>query len=174
MADSYHLRLVGNSYNGVTMGTSSIFDTPGNNISSSDVPSLTASSNSPNASGRLGDSYPGEQHGHSITLNGTDQYLDMTPFMSKLNLQQGTISLWVKPAALNLNAPLFCAANQYLSIEDNGTFQISETGSIFAFELENGKPKIGGVLSAGAVVVGQWNHVVWNIWYNANHLDKWS
>ena len=65
-----------------------------------------------------------------------------------------------KTTALQLNAPLFCAANQYLSIEDNGTFQISETGSIFAFELENGKPKIGGVLSAGAVVVGQWNHVV--------------
>ena len=95
------LDLSGNSYNGVTMGTSSILDTPGNNISSSDVPSLTASSNSPNASGRLGDSYPGEQHGHSITLNGTDQYLDMTPFMSKLNLQQGTISLWVKPQHSN-------------------------------------------------------------------------
>ena len=60
------------------MGTSSILDTPGNNISSSDVPSLTASSNSPNASGRLGDSYPGATWAFDH-LNGTDQYLDMTP-----------------------------------------------------------------------------------------------
>ena len=93
------------------MGTNSILDKPGNNISSSDVPSLTASPNSPNASGRLGDSYLGEQHGHSIILNGTDQYLDITPFMSELSLQEGTISLWVKPAVPQLHAPLFCAAN---------------------------------------------------------------
>ena len=157
------LDLSGNKFNGVIMGSNSILESPNSNISSSDVPILVSTANSPNGSNRLGDSFLNELNGHSIKLNGVDQYLDISTFAPNFNFEQGTISLWIKSAALQANAPILSVANPYLAItsgEANSTFQISEPGTIFSLELLNGKPKIAGYLGSQQLTVGKWVHLV--------------
>ena len=76
------------------MGSDSFPEGPELTISSSNVPADSAVLNSPNGSGRLGDSYPGEDHGLSLSLNGVNQYLDLLPHASEFPLIEGTISMW--------------------------------------------------------------------------------
>jgi len=178
------LDLSGNKYHAVPMGPGSYLVSPGTGPSSSNVPADPAVPNSPNGSGRLGDSFQGEDHGHSISLNGTDQYLDLFPHSSEFPLTEGTISLWIKPSAPQDLAPLFTMATPYRAVlpdENASDYEISETGNIFSFELVNGWPKLSGsraYLSNEKVPVNEWSHLVGafnesgvSIWLNGTLLN---
>ena len=68
--------------------------TPGSGPSSDDVPEEIAAGE--NGSGRLGDTYEGEEHGHSVLFNGVDNYLGLSSHQQQFALPEGSISLWVK------------------------------------------------------------------------------
>ena len=156
------LDLSGNRYNAVPRGTNAFLTAPGENISSSEVPASTAVVNSPNGSGRLGDSYPGESHGLSLSMNGSDQYLDLSCHASEFALSEGSISLWVKPNSTQKVAPLFSVANPFVAVLEDAntsTHIISEPGEMFSFDLENGRPKAGLVRSNTTVVNNVWTHL---------------
>ena len=178
------LDLSKNKYHGVLMGAGAYLETPGTGSSSTDVPSGAAVVNSPNGSGKLGDSYSGEEHGLSLSLNGSDQYFDMLPHASQLSLPVGTISIWVRPNALPSTAPLFTMATPYIAAlkDDNSTiYEISESGSIFSFELTNGWPMLAGrraFQSRDKLSKDEWTHLVGSfdgadvvIWKNGEKVE---
>ena len=127
------LDISGNKFHAVPVGTGAIMTAPSSQISSSDVPSDTIFAGSPNGSGRLGDSYLNENNGHSVSLNGTDQYIDLLAHASEFPLSEGTISLWVYANSFPTQAPLFTLATPYVGAlpDVNATsYEISEQGNL--------------------------------------------
>ena len=62
-----------------------------------DVPTEIPFLNSTYGSGVLGDSFPDEDNGKSLSLDGISQYVDLDNHVEKFGLVEGTISVWVKP-----------------------------------------------------------------------------
>ena len=96
--------------------------------------------------------------------------------------------MWIKPSTQQDVAPLLTMAIPYsaaLKEEENATeYEISETGSIFSFELTNGWPKMAGsraYLSNDKVNTGEWSHLVGifsdsgnQLWLNGRRLSVQS
>ena len=116
---------------------------------------------------RLGDSYPDEDHGRSISLDGLDDYFDLSPHILDFGIPRGTISMWVK-TTMSYTSPLFWVSSpldvvEVPLLESNGSQIITTPGNFFAMELVNGLPRIAGVSAyeqTSKINDGLWHHVV--------------
>ena len=88
LAGRSYLDISGNKFHISPMSDNLIPVTPGSDGSSLDVPQdasfLPEAKTSADNQGRLGDTFLQENHGHSLSLNGLDDYLDWPIKMSFL------------------------------------------------------------------------------------------
>ena len=132
---------------------------PGTNLSSNDTPSEP----NPSGSGKLGDSFAGEENGHSINFEDAQDelYLSLRHHKSAFSsIAEGTITLWVKTTQPNV--PLFSMSVPYVAApveENSSTFEVVSPGSRFAIELVDGKPQFFGFRANQEINDGEWHHL---------------
>ena len=87
---------------------------------------------------------------------------DLKHHMEAFDLAEGTISVWLKPDLQN-TAPIFSLGIDYDTIDNNGTAELSGTGSIFSLEITStGRPMLAGFQTTGndKIKFNEWNHLV--------------
>jgi hypothetical protein len=186
LAGRTYLDLSGNKFHLVPMGSDFTPITPGSGPSSDDVPEEIAAGE--NGSGRLGDTYEGEEHGHSVLFNGVDNYLGLSSHQQQFALPEGSISLWVKvDTSQTETVPLLWLSSPFeINVVEDTENNVSETtilpGRFFAFELESGWPRIAGKTAfrlTDRINDGEWHHLVGtfpdgNIWIDGSPVETQS
>ncbi|MDA7790543.1 hypothetical protein N8988_00625 [Opitutales bacterium] len=178
LAGRSYLDISGNKFHMSPMSDNLIPVAPGTDGSSLDVPQdasfLPEAKTSADNQGRLGDTFLQENHGHSLSLNGLDDYLDLSAHKDEFSLSQGTISVWVKvPQQFNENLPILWISKPFSFTDINITDPVSgnstierqfDPGQYFSMDIQNGWPRIGGFIAEGLQnkvnLSGEWRHVV--------------
>jgi hypothetical protein len=161
------LDISGNKYHATPLGENSFLTRPAEgtdaNMSGGDVPTDIIFPESKYGTGRLGDSFPGENHGKSLKLDdGKKQRLDLKMHKGEFGLAEGTISVWLKPNSITV-APIFSLGYPYTTIDNNGTQELISPGNVFSLELRDGYPHIAGFRTIDAeykVLENEWTHLV--------------
>jgi len=180
LAGRTYLDLSGNKFHLSPMSENLVPVTPGQFGSSPDVPSdfsllpeAQAASTPEGRIGKLGDTFIQENSGHSLGLNGSTDYLDLSSHKDEFALEQGTISLWVKtPQFYNENLPLLWLSKPFSFTDVNVTDQVSgnstiirefDPGQYFSLDILNGWPRIAGYQVLGSAnkinLSGEWKHL---------------
>ena len=180
LAGRTYLDLSGNKFHLSPMSENLVPVTPGQFGSSPDVPSdfsllpeAQAASTPEGRIGKLGDTFIQENSGHSLGLNGSTDYLDLSSHKDEFALDQGTISLWVKtPQFYNENLPLLWLSKPFSFTDVNVTDPVSgnstivrefDPGQYFALDILNGWPRIAGYQVLGSAnkinLTGEWKHL---------------
>ena len=169
------LDISGNKFHATPIG--GFLTAPDVNMSSSDVPEdITAYSF---GSGTLGDSFDGEDNGKSLSLSGSEQFLDLENHLgNNFGLTEGTISVWVKQNVQSSSptAPIFSMVRPYKTVDNNGTNELSESEKIFSLELQRGSPRLAGFSANQSLRDGEWSHLVATFpfvqfWINGQEVD---
>jgi hypothetical protein len=177
------LDLSGNKYHAVPVGRGFIPVSP---EAVADVPEEFSYPNTPVIGTQimsLGDSFPGEDHGRSLSFDGVDDHLDLSSHLLDFGLPEGTICMWVKTTT-SQTAPLLWISSPLeitsFEIPDQNTSETLITpGNFFAFEIANGMPRLGGITAFdqnNKVNDDDWHHVAasfpsGNIWVDGARVD---
>ena len=109
----------------------------------------------------LGDSFPGENHGRSISWeNGQEHHIDIsTHRLEFASLSMGTLAFWVRTDSVTDDVPIFCASDK----DDNKSFfriKIRQ-GLILQAEVYNDEDEVSKFYTTGTVKQNQWTHVAY-------------
>lgn len=116
----------------------------------------------------LGAASGGGYQPRAVTFDGVNDYLEKTGAYTSESAtkQKGIISVWVKPSSLDSDRLIGSSGsgNDY-------TFIILNTDGTIFFQNYNRPSPVGASLqsSPGAVVAGQWNHIL--IWFDPTVAD---
>ncbi|MDG1138612.1 MAG: DUF5011 domain-containing protein [Opitutales bacterium] len=171
LAGRSFLDISGNKYHASGVGPDFLFVTPGtgniNGGSSTEVPGDGPLSDYP---GRLGDSFPGEGHGHSIFWDDNDSYLDLSTHAREFaGYTQGSISFWVRSAGRDESGEADLTVFSATNTDDNATYlkvMIRDNGYP-QFEVFNNGQEVSKFYALEKVTHGlaaptaeDWHHVV--------------
>ncbi|MDA8805939.1 InlB B-repeat-containing protein [Opitutales bacterium] len=164
-----YLDISGNKYHATPMGSADFLPVSPETVNAGDdkVPEFTPYPNSPNGTGRLGDSFAGELNGLSLNFDGAEDHLDLSTHALEFGLAEGTFSLWVKTSSSKSPNPLFWSSSPpvidvFTDVETNQTEITITPGSFFALELSNGLPRLAGLGAnnpGNRVNDGEWHHI---------------
>ena len=164
-----YLDISGNKYHATPMGSADFLPISPETVVAGDdkVPEFTPYPNSPNGTGRLGDSFAGELNGLSLNFDGAEDHLDLSTHALEFGLAEGTFSLWVKTSSSKSPNPLFWSSSPpvidvFTDVETNQTEITITPGSFFALELSNGLPRLAGLGAnnpGNRVNDGEWHHI---------------
>ncbi len=181
LAGRTYLDLSGNKFHMSPMSENLIPITPGQVGSSDNVPSDASflsealSASTPDGRlGRLGDTFIGENNGHSVSLNGSNDFFDLSSHKDEFSLSEGTVSVWVNvPQQFNDNLPLLWISKPFTFTDVNVTDPVSgnstierqfDPGQYFSMDIQNGWPRIAGYIAEGTtnkvnLADNKWYHI---------------